>query len=84
MIEDRMKQLRDMINSDFNNMVDFGNKVAVKVLNIPLGHEAEIVDLSLGWISSTPETNRATSDGRNSHDGRWFVHRLSLQASTRT
>ena len=27
-IEARMKQLRSMINSDFDNMVDFGKKVS--------------------------------------------------------
>ena len=31
-VEERMKQLRNMINSDFDNMVDFGKKVFVHFL----------------------------------------------------
>jgi hypothetical protein len=34
-VEERMKQLRNMINSDFDNMVDFGKKVFSKLPWLP-------------------------------------------------
>eukprot|EP00291_Cryptomonas_curvata_P002608 CAMPEP_0172186508 /NCGR_PEP_ID=MMETSP1050-20130122/20800_1 /TAXON_ID=233186 /ORGANISM="Cryptomonas curvata, Strain CCAP979/52" /LENGTH=147 /DNA_ID=CAMNT_0012860685 /DNA_START=63 /DNA_END=503 /DNA_ORIENTATION=+ len=44
-VEERMKQLRNMINSDFDNMVDFGKKVGY--LPPPRSIKEQVMDGSL-------------------------------------